>query len=130
MRKEKNTRLRSSSLQAILHYCEQTGHFYWKECENESVLKLLRNPYILERKVGTRADQNGKIILGGNLYLAHQAAFMIKTGNRPSKVHHLDGDTLNNRWSNLSDVPPSKTPPKPNRFNATITGSKISIKNY
>lgn len=125
-------------LQALVEYCEHTGHFYWKECHDLEFLDGYLNILWHHKKVGTRADRvftiNGKackrITLFGGHMMAHKVAHMIKTGQRAGRVYHLDGNPSNNRWSNLSVESRSKAPPRPTSFNATIKGNKISFKNF
>ena len=40
---------------------------------------------------------------GSNVYV-HRIIWVLETGNQPDEVDHIDGDGLNNVWSNLRNV--------------------------
>jgi hypothetical protein len=83
-----------------LHYDPKTGQFRW--------LNLELNRRADNRKRSDRAGYaDGKyvrITFEGTLYLAHRLAFLLMTGHWPHEVDHIDGNGLNNKWSNLRDV--------------------------
>jgi hypothetical protein len=82
-------RLTRARLRELLHYNEDTGEFrWWKRVGNEMCL-------------GNVAGYVRIHVLGRN-YRAHQLAWLYMKGRwgRPV-IDHCDGDSTNNRWSNL-----------------------------
>jgi len=85
----------------LLNYDPETGAFTWKNVTTNRV------------KVGSVAgcpDLDGYILIGidGKLYKAHRLALFYVTGVMPTlDVDHRDGNTANNRFGNLREVPRS-----------------------
>lgn len=82
-----------------LHYDPLSGHFTWKKPSS-------RNGYI--RTIGERAEYLDRDILLIKLgpkekpVRAHRLAYLVMTGSWPEEdVLHQDGNSQNNRWSNL-----------------------------
>lgn len=85
-------------LQELVSYNPETGEFRW--------LKVLSNRV----RVGQIARPNGRkrvnLSIEGRTYPAPRLAWLIVTGAWPAGVvDHINGDTTDNRWSNLRDVP-------------------------
>ena len=77
---------------AIFKYDPDTGEFF----------RIARNGL---RKTGYVKDGYLRLGLHGKKYLAHRVAFLLAAGSMPDGlVDHIDGDTLNNRFSNLRVV--------------------------
>jgi hypothetical protein len=55
------------------------------------------------QEAGTVKKGHGyiQIAIKGTLYLNHRLAWFWMTGTWPAEIDHRDGDTANNRWSNL-----------------------------
>jgi hypothetical protein len=88
--------LTAAYLRKELHYNPETGEFRW--------LKL-RNRRRADRAGYTDSRPYLIIEFERRTYKAHRLAFLLMTGHWPRhEVDHVDGDTLNNKWSNLRDV--------------------------
>ena len=89
-------------LQELLHYCPETGVFTWLANMSSRARK--------GSKAGSiRYASSGKsyrmIKVHGREYLEHRLAFLYMLGDLPEhEVDHIDGNGLNNLWSNLRTV--------------------------
>ena len=90
-------------LKEILDYNPETGLFTWKEKRKWS------------KEIGSVAGSVNTHHITGKKYLfihtlgkqwkAHRLVFMFMTGKEPKGfVDHINGDSLDNRWSNLRDT--------------------------
>ncbi len=96
-------KLSQSRLKRLLTYNPNTGDFFWLPRENASPQW---NGRYGNTKAGSNIRSRGhiyyrKINIGGNIYSAHRLAFFYMTGEIPKGVDHIDGNSLNNAWSNL-----------------------------
>ena len=89
-----------SKLQEILSYEPSTGEFRWIKPSSRCV-----KPGAVAG--GLKKGRNGntsyvRIKIDGVFYKAHRLAWKIVTGNDPTEtVDHIDGNGLNNAFSNL-----------------------------
>jgi len=88
----------SGLLLEFLSYDSETGLLYWKKSPGYRVQ---------QGAVAGSAGRNGysSIILMGRKYKAHRVAWLLHTGSWPSNfIDHIDGNRLNNKFTNLRDV--------------------------
>jgi hypothetical protein len=93
-------------LRELLHYAPETGVFTWRQDR-----RCGRSASVLVVKAGDVAgciapDRRVLISVDSKRYKAHRLAWFYVTGAWPNNdIDHRDGDSTNNRWSNLRDVP-------------------------
>jgi Demerecviridae HNH endonuclease len=106
------SRLTRARLRELLHYDPDTGEFrWWKRAGNELCL----------------GDVAGcvRICVLGRTYRAHQLAWLYVKGRwgRPM-IDHRDGDSTNNRWSNLRRATASQNGANSRRRRDNTSGYK------
>ncbi len=97
--------LTQDQLQALLHYCPETGVFTWKHRPAGS--KQWNTRYAgkaagFDWTLGTATYRSIRIFDWP--FLGHRLAWFYMTGGWPALVDHRDNDGLNNRWGNLREA--------------------------
>ena len=78
----------------LLEYDPETGRLWWKENRNRTD--------ITGSEAGWVDNNRRRLEIGEKVYLAHRVAYFLHTGEQPPEfLDHKDGDSLNNRASNL-----------------------------
>lgn len=90
---------------ALFNYCPETGSLTWR---------VSTNSFKAGEEVGTVVKKEGyssykNVVVFADRYKAHRIIWLMQTGKWPEKyVDHIDGDGLNNAWSNLREATPSQ----------------------
>ncbi|AUR96595.1 HNH nuclease, partial [Vibrio phage 1.228.O._10N.261.49.C1] len=80
---------------SVLSYDEESGVFTWRATGNAAGSS---------RKTPRDTTSYLRIMINRNEYRAHRLAFLYMTGRMPvDMVDHIDGNGLNNAWSNLRE---------------------------
>ena len=83
-------------LHQVLSYDKETGKFTWK---------VSRGNVSAGTAAGVIAEGRISIRVNGKIYRANRLAWFYVTGEWPNgEVDHIDGDSLNDKWTNLRDV--------------------------
>jgi hypothetical protein len=96
----------------VLRYEPETGKLFWKLSNSNRI------------KIGSEAGTIAKVgyryvSIDGHRLLAHRLIFFMQNGEWPKQdIDHMDGDRLNNRWSNLREC--SRQMNTENRRNAQL----------
>lgn len=112
-------------LRSVLEYNPDSGEFKWKlntKCKGRAA-----------SKAGTIAgweDSYKKIRLDGVVYKGHRIAYYMHTGIDPleNQIDHVDGNTLNNKASNLRIATHSQNKSNTKTYRNNTTGHKNIVK--
>ncbi len=107
-------------IQELLHYCPTTGEFRWKSRQGNT-----RHDRMFNSKhagdIAGRLNERGYYVIpiDGEKFQAHRLAWVYVTGQQPTGiVDHGNGETADNRWSNLRLATPTQ-----NRANSAANNS-------
>jgi hypothetical protein len=105
-------RLTRARLRELLHYDKKTGEFRWWERVDDGIHLGQTTGHV-------------RIRIDGRTYLAHQLAWFYMKGRwcRPL-IDHRDGDSTNNRWSNLRRATHSQNSANRRRTRHNTSGHK------
>jgi hypothetical protein len=94
-------RLTIREMEILVSYNPETGEFHWR--------KPRPNATSGSRAGGMTAYGYRKISVCGRNYLEHRLAWLFMTGEYPDgEIDHINGDKIDNRYSNLRLATPSQ----------------------
>jgi hypothetical protein len=92
---------------ALFNYDPESGDLTWR-VQTNSTPQGKKAGTVVKHKVEGYTSYISVTILG-DPYKAHRIIWLLQTGSWPSKhIDHIDGDGLNNSWSNLREVTASQ----------------------
>lgn len=88
------------------HYCEKAGALKWRKDSGVwgRIKKGSNAGYVHTCGTKNTKKKYVRVFFNGSYIYAHRIIWAIKTGKQPKSIDHIDGDGLNNRWSNLRSV--------------------------
>lgn len=87
----------------VIRYDPETGTFYWKVATSR---KIRVGSVIATRSKGARGGIYLQGRVDGRICRLHRLAWLYMTGSWPAnEIDHINGDSTDNRWLNLRDVP-------------------------
>lgn len=110
-------------LRSIMDYSSETGVFTWRHRDGVSRRTNMR--FAGKESGSTRGDGYVIICIDYKSFMAHRLAWRWMTGDDPvQEIDHIDGNTSNNRFSNLRIVTHAQNIHNSARFRKSTSGVK------
>jgi hypothetical protein len=92
---------------ALFDYDPESGDLTWRVQTGATQKGKCAGSVAKHKVEGYTSYINISIL--GEKYKAHRVVWLLQTGEWPTKhIDHIDGNGLNNKWSNLREVTPSQ----------------------
>lgn len=98
----KPTKLTAKYVRSILDYRPVTGEFIWKV--RKGIIPIARPAGTILRQPHSQNEYR-LVYIDNKSYRAHRLAWLYMTGKWPTNdIDHKNGNSLDNRWSNLREA--------------------------
>jgi len=95
-------------LKECFDYNPETGALIWKQRPKKHFKRNTMNKRLVGKPAGaiekTKHNEYLKTRLIGKSFWVHRLIWIMKTGEMPNEIDHVDGNGLNNKWTNLRNV--------------------------
>ncbi|MDE4303571.1 HNH endonuclease [Phaeobacter gallaeciensis] len=120
----------------LLSYNPETGRLFWRKRRPEQFIDGKQSKELICARWNSRFAGKEALTavsgqyrcghIGGKLWKAHRACFLIHRGYLPDCIDHINGNGLDNRWHNLRDASQSENMMNAN-FSELNTSGRVGV---